>query len=448
MSFDSFNGESRELLKFVSEALFHELHADETLTVSLRGEESDFLRWNQSKVRQNTSVLQRTLSFELHKNGRRLTKAFSVQGVLEWDLIEARTLLTQARDEAAVLPADPFLVEFVNHGTSLSEFQGHLLQGEELISSIAKPTASVDMAGLYAGGTIVTGNRNSKGQDHWFANESFFMDYSLYNGERAVKSTYADFRWHQQDFEDSLRLATQQLAAMNRPRKKLAPGKYKAYLAPGAVSEMMGLFSWGALSYGAYKNGNCALKKLQEKDKKLSHLFSLSENFHLGLTPRFNGLGELAPEVMKIIDDGELRQLLVNSRTAKEYHVPGNQAAEGEAPRAMEIAAGTLSRENILKELGTGVYLSNLHYLNWSDLQNARFTGMTRYACLWVENGEIVAPIEDMRFDVSFYDVLGDGLTAVTDFQVVDPAVDTYFQRALGGKKLPGMLMKDFNFTL
>jgi predicted Zn-dependent protease len=448
MSFDSFSAESRELLKFVSEALFQDLHPDESLTMHFHGEDTEFLRWNQSKVRQNTSVLQRQLSFEFHKNGRRLSKSFSAQGVVEWDLITAREMLNDARKEAAVLPPDPYLVDFVNHGTSTAEFRGALLSGEELIQAIAKPTAEVDMAGLYAGGSIATGNRNSKGQDHWFANESFFMDYSLYNGERAIKSCYADFRWNQKAFNDSLRLSTQQLEVMNRPRKKLTPGKYKAYLAPAAVAELAGMFGWGALSYRSYKNGGSAFKKLHDKEKKLSGLFSMSENFHLGLTPRFNSLGELAPEKMEIIEQGELQQFLISSRSAKEYKVPSNHASGSESPRALEIAPGTLAQENILKELGTGLYLSNLHYINWSDLQNARITGMTRYACLWVENGEVVAPIEDMRFDVSFFDILADGLLAVTDFQEVDPAVDTYFRRALGGKKLPGMLMKDFNFTL
>lgn len=114
----------------------------------------------------------------------------------------------------------------------------------------------------------------------------------------------------------------------------------------------------------------------------------------------------------------------------------------------MEILPGTLRREDILKELGTGLYLSNLHYLNWSDRLNARITGMTRYACFWVENGEIVAPIEDLRFDESLYDCLGANLLNITDFEEVDPMVSTYESRAFGGKKVPGMLIKDFKFTL
>ncbi|MNL47820.1 hypothetical protein D3C87_1706290 [compost metagenome] len=73
---------------------------------------------------------------------------------------------------------------------------------------------------------------------------------------------------------------------------------------------------------------------------------------------------------------------------------------------------------------------------------------MTRYACFWVENGEITAPIADLRFDESLFECFGENLVAVTEFQEVDPAVGTYDSRSFGGKKVPGMLIKDFKFTL
>lgn len=448
MSFAQASNSDKELLHLVSEALFAELESGEDLAVSFRGENTSFLRWNQSKVRQNTSVQQKEITLELHKQGRRTRSAFSATGLLDQDVVLAKEILQAARKEIMQLPVDPYLVPMENHGTSDSEFPGELLPPEDVIAAIAKPAASVDLAGLYAGGSIQVGNRNSKGQSHWFANESFFMDYSLYNGERAAKSCYADTRWNQKSFEDSLRLTSQQLGIMNRPRKKLTPGSYRVYLAPAAVAEMTSMFSWGGFSYLALKNGESAFKNLHAGERELSPLFSLRENFGLGLTTRFNDVGELPPTELPIVTKGRLQNMLVNARTAREFAVPSNQASSGESFRALEILPGSLQSSQILKELDTGLYLSNLHYINWSDRPNARITGMTRYACLWVENGEILAPIEDMRFDVSFYDILGAGLKAVTGFQELDPAVDTYERRALGGKKLPGLLVEDFHFTL
>ena len=41
---------------------------------------------------------------------------------------------------------------------------------------------------------------------------------------------------------------------------------------------------------------------------------------------------------------------------------------------------------------------------------NCRLTGMTRFATFWVEHGQIVAPVEAMRFDDSLYRLLGSEL--------------------------------------
>jgi predicted Zn-dependent protease len=73
---------------------------------------------------------------------------------------------------------------------------------------------------------------------------------------------------------------------------------------------------------------------------------------------------------------------------------------------------------------------------------------MTRYACFWVENGELVAPIENLRFDDSIYDFFGENLEALTDFRSFIPSTGTYGKRSLGGILASGMLVKDFTFTL
>ena len=51
---------------------------------------------------------------------------------------------------------------------------------------------------------------------------------------------------------------------------------------------------------------------------------------------------------------------------------------------------------------------------------------MTRYACFYVENGEIIAPIENMRFDDTIYNVFGSELESVTDTTQLIPDIGTY----------------------
>jgi predicted Zn-dependent protease len=231
--------------------------------------------------------------------------------------------------------------------------------------------------------------------------------------------------------------------------KDLPRGTYKTYFAPAAVADLLGMLSWGAISEASIQQGSSALAALSRHEKQLSSKFNLKENFTSGLVPRFNNLGEISPEELTLIENGVLVNSLVNSRTAKEYNKPANGANSSETLRSPEITTGNLSFEQILPSLDTGLYVSNLHYLNWSDRQTARITGMTRYACFWVENGEIVAPIENLRFDESLYRCWGEeNLVALTNFQEFIPEVGTYESRQLGGSLVPGMLVENFTYTL
>jgi predicted Zn-dependent protease len=83
-----------------------------------------------------------------------------------------------------------------------------------------------------------------------------------------------------------------------------------------------------------------------------------------------------------------------------------------------------------------------------NDNDSGRITGMTRFACFWVEDGQIAAPIKDMRFDESIYHLFGDKLKGLTRQRSLIPDTGSYFQRALGGALLPGILVDGFTFTL
>ncbi len=444
----SFAKETQEQFNKVADVHFASLAQDEKAQLNLHAEESLFVRFNNNQVRQNTHVHQKELTLVLQKSNREVRLGFPLTGQFEWDSQAVLEHLQQARQEASQLPEDPYLVSIQNNGTSDHHLPGELLPMTEVVKEITTVADGTDFAGLYCAGPLVTANRNSLGQNHWFSTENFFVDFSLYNKEKSAKALYAGQAWKTQDFAHYHRLARINLELLNRPAVDVKPGAYRTYLAPGAVSELASMFSWGACSYSAYKQGRSALQKLADKEKSLSPHFSLQENFRLGLSPRFNSIGELAPEVLPLVTQGSLQNWLTSSRSAKEYQTVGNSAELSETLRSLEILPGSLKESDILKELGTGLYLSNLHYLNWSDRPNARITGMTRYACFWVDEGEIVGPIKDLRFDESLYEALGENLLAVTDFQAIEASVGTYSQRSWGGMKVPGMLIRDFKFTL
>lgn len=448
MSQRDFADDARRLFDAVADKVLASLQADEAATLNLSAEETLFVRFNNNKVRQNTNVEQYSIALQLQGAGRTTEMTRTLSGDIDTDCEAMVNMLTRCRSELAVLPIDPHQVPIEDHGSSDETFRGLLLAPDDVVASVVGPAEGCDMAGLYAAGAIVRANRNSKGQRHWFSTETFFMDYSLYNGSRAVKGSYAGTRWEPAQWAANLAHSKRLLTLMDKPLQSVKPGSYRTYLAPRAMSDLVGMMGWNALSASAWKQGRSPFKKLADKESSLSVKLHVTENFGLGLTPRFNDLGEVSESVVPLITSGELTTLLVSSRTSKEFGLNANGASESEAPRALDVAPGTLEEKDVLKELGTGLYLSNLHYLNWSDPVSARVTGMTRYACFWVENGEIVGPIQDMRWDESLYDALGSKLVALTTHTAIDPAVETYEQRSLGGSRTPGALIDGFTFTL
>jgi predicted Zn-dependent protease len=322
------------------------------------------------------------------------------------------------------------------------------LAAEKVPERVCSLAAGHDFVGIYAGGPTVIANSDSKGQFHFFATENFSLDYSLFDGPKAVKALYAASQWKDDSFRQSVLNSASQLSLLKKPVRDVKRGNYRVYMAPDAVMSLVGMLSWGALSQAAYKRGQSPFQKFADGTEQLSPLFGLEENFTLGGSPRFNTLGEVAPSRLPLIEKGKLKNLLCSSRTAKEFGCESNRASGSETMRSPDMAAGSLEEKDILTRLGTGLYLSNLHYLNWSDRMSARVTGMTRYACFWVEQGEIVGPIKDLRFDESLYRIFGSELEAVTKERHVQPETHTYDARQPGLARAPGILLRDFTFTL
>jgi predicted Zn-dependent protease len=431
----------------VATSLLSDLKEGEALALSLAAEDSLFVRMTQAKVRQSTEVHQGFVELNFFKNNRNLktTVPFSFQQ--DQDLKVCQEALQQCRKEVLHLPEDPLLQWPADHG-SFHQEAPEKVHRASLVEGCLDKVQGLDFVGLLSVGEIVRANLNSKGLAQWFGVSTFLLDFSLYaENQQSVKGIYGGTRWQDDEYENIISKKRTLLEHVGRPLMTLEKKKYRVYFSPSAVRSLIEAVSY---TYGrkAYESGESALKKLADGEKTLSPLFSLRENFASGDMPRFNEIGEIAPEILDLVEKGAFRNFLCSSRSAKEYGAASNFAGCGESLRAPEILPGHLLHDKEMETLGTGVYVSNLHYLNWSNVLEGSLTGMTRFGCFWVENGQIVAPVKDMRFDESLYHFWGQGLEGFTDKTETFPKTGTYGQRDLGPIKTPGMLVNDFTFVL
>lgn len=426
-----------------------QLKPDEQFTIRLNCEQSQFTRFNHAKVRQTGTVNDGSLQLVLMQNQRSSYREFPFTGSLEFDRQTAQDAIALLREEVPQLPENPYLVLPSGNNTSRETHSGKLIEPDRVVSTLIPIVSDLDFTGIYAAGSMIRAYADSVKQQHWFETDSYSLDYSLFTADgQAVKGTLAGSDWDDAMYKSRIEESRSQLSRMAQAPKPIQRGQYRTYLAPAAVAEFMSMLSWGGISEASHQQGGSCFSAMRRGEKKLSPKFTLKENFKSGLVPRFNELGEVAPLELSLIESGELINMLISSATTKEYGLQANGADAGEGLRSPEICPGDLAHDLILKTLDTGLYVSNLHYLNWSDRPTGRITGMTRYACFWVQDGEIVAPIENLRFDESLYQFWGENLIALTNFQEFIPEIGTYGHRNLGGIRAPGMVVENFTYTL
>ena len=331
---------------------------------------------------------------------------------------------------------------------------GQLPDRNEILEALMDVITKDYLTGVWTSGKIFRACSTSEGTNHWFEKDSFIFDFSLIDEkENMVKVLFPGNDWDKDRFTAAFQEASSKLKLMNKPKMELKPGKYRVWFEPNAVADFVDMFNWNGVSESAFRNGSSCLLKMRSSDQKLSNLFSLKESFSSQATASFNSRGEVSNDV-SIIHKGELMNTLVNSKTALEYNMVSNFAEEsnswgmGEYMRSPLMESGDIENDECLEKLGTGIFISNIHYLNWSDTLGGRITGLTRYACYWVENGKMVAPIKTMRFDDSFYNFFGSNLEGVGKEISARPVIETYDGRNPGETTCPGILVNDFELTL
>jgi predicted Zn-dependent protease len=433
----------------LADAITESLHGDEFYTCTFRAEDSDFVRFNLSAIRQAGTVEQRLLTLDLIHGRRHAAAEVALSGDFESDCARLRQLLTELREQLPYLPEDPHLLYATTVHSSAYQGDNRLPDKADAVAAVLEAGSGRDLVGMYAAGGIYAGFANALGQRNWFTSYTFNCDWSFYyQNDKAIKTSYAGFVWEPTAFARKVAEAAAQLEVLRRPPHTIPPGRYRVYLAPTALYDIIEMLAWGGFGLKDHRTKQTTLLKMVEEGLHLHPAITIRENTRDGVAPNFQGAGFIKPAQVTLIEAGAFHDCLVSPRSAKEYDVPTNGASNAEAPESVEIAAGDVARDDVLPRLDTGVYINNLWYLNYSDRSACRITGMTRFATFWVERGIIQAPLSVMRFDESIYRMFGDhllGLTAERDF-ILDPS--TYHERSTGSSRLPGALVEDFNFTL
>ncbi len=431
----------------LADLLEAEREPDEQFLLNLSGEDTDFVRFNESRVRQAGHVRQIDVDIDLLCGEQHAAGRLNVSGELRTDWAALNQLLHKLRETRAAVGADPYQNYARTVVDSYQHRRGGLPQPHRAIGDICAAAEGTDLVGVLASGSVYRAFANHLGQRNWHAADSFNFDWSCFAGnDRAVKARYAGARWRAEELRECMRQVSEALALVKREPRALEPGRYRVYLSPAALYELVSLLCWGGFDLKAHECRLTPLLKLAMGERRFSSEITLYENNERAFTPAFTREGFAKPDKVTLIEQGRFVNTLNTARSAREYDREVN-AGTG-YPESLDMAGGQLPQNQALNVLGTGLYIGNLWYCNFSEQMDCRITGMTRFATFWVDQGRIVAPIGPMRFDDSLYRVLGENLIALTRERELIMDASSYHGRSTASARLPGAIVDDFRLTL
>ncbi len=406
--------------------------------ITLTGNEGGNIRYARNEV--STSGAEENVSMSVES---RFGKRSGVATINEFDDKSLEKVIRRSEEIAKLAPESPEYIELLgpqNYITTKAHFDSTAkLDPAYRADAAANSIKAASDKGLTAAGflehyTNFMAKMNNKGLFAY--HPSTKIDFSVtMRTEDGTGSGYVT-----QDYSDASKLDTgkaSQIAAdkasKSRNAKALEPGKYTVILEPAASIDLLrNMFS--NMDQRSAEEGRSFLSKPGGKTKVGEKLlderitvYSDPTNPEVPTAP-FAGDGRPQQKVTWI-DKGVVKNLYntrywASNKGSASIPPPGNTIMEG----------GNMTLDEMIKSTKRGILVTRLWYIRAVDPQTLLYTGLTRDGTFYIENGKIMYPVKNFRFNESPVIMLNN-LEALGKPQRIN------------GSLVPPMKIRDFTFT-
>jgi len=406
--------------------------------ITLSGNVGGNIRYARNEV--STSGGEENVSMSVES---RFGKRSGVATINEFDDKSLEKVIRRSEETARLAPESPEYIELLGpqtYSTTKELFSSTAsIDPAYRADAAAKSIAAAAAKGLTAAGflehyTNFVAKLNNKGLFAY--HPATVVDFSVtMRTEDGTGSGYIT-----QDFSDASKLDTgkaSQIAAdkavNSRNAKALEPGRYTVILEPTAAADLLEIM-FRSMDQRNAEEGRSFLSKAGGKTKLGEKLvdervtvYSDPTNPEVPAAP-FSGEG-LPQGKVTWIENGVVKNMPNNRYWAKLKGVqpvsrPGNYIMEG----------GNESLEDLIKGTKRGILVTRFWYIRSVDQQTLLNTGLTRDGTFYIENGKIMYPVKNFRFNESPVIMLNN-LDALGKPQ------------RISGNLIPPMRIRDFTFT-
>jgi len=423
-------------------------HPDHDLQFTVKDWETDFLRFYDSQTNYNISKASLTVSGTIVKDKRKYS--FSLSNPTEDQL---KKTIAEGIRIIPSLPQDPDFDSFEDDKTAYKYGEKKTsiekVSLENKLDILKKLADMADKHGFGIYGTFITMKHqgyiiNSEGIDKEIFISPVMLDVKAVARKNMVTVihsfggndlTYFDEPGFASTFEAKIKKAALDVVDVE-------PGDYKVILGPHAASELLNYMLFGAYA-ASVDRGDSYFKDLKDK-KVFPESFSVTsdpENPRL-ITIPYNEDGHIARK-LDVIDKGVFKNFFVDHYFSKKL---GMEKSGTVGLGAVTVDEGDKTLEELISGIDRGLYISNVHYMNFINQQETSVTGLTRDGTFLIENGKITKVVNNLRFTEKIAEIFRNA-SGIENVQNPVPHSENYGEFEIYSSLIPHIMSDKFKIT-
>jgi PmbA protein len=237
-------------------------------------------------------------------------------------------------------------------------------------------------------------------------------------------------------------------ARLGRNPREISPGEYSVLLDPYATQDLIamlnthGMGAQTVLEGRSWMNGHMGQKVMDNQINIWDDGLDLA-----GIPVPFDYEG-VPKQRVDIVKAGVAIAPVYDRRTARQAGVSStghalHPSAQSFSPIASNLflASGEPNTDEMIRTTQRGLYITRFWYTRQVHPRGCVATGMTRDGVFWIENGEIVYPVKNLRFTQSYVEALSSVESIGRETRLL---VSDYTGTAC---RVPAVRLARFNFT-
>jgi len=410
--------------------------------------QTDFLRFYKSQSNYNITQKRKKLEFTMVKDKRKFSSSISAPTVEKvYEKIE------DAKKVIDFLPKDndfenfednKDIFEYSNLENSIKEIS--LDKKINILKEVTKVTDKYDFE-IY--GTFISLYRkgyflNSSGLEKMYFVSPVMLETKAVSKKNNVSviNSYGGNDLSNFSLEDYIKQLELKISGADLDIIDIEPGKYDVIISPQALAEFLSHYSFGFYGQVLDKGRSFFEGKMDKKVLPDKVSISSTPNAEGMITYPYNGDGHIARDT-EFIKNGVFKNFVMDHYYSKKLNMEKNGSV---GVAAIKMEKGDTSIEDMIRNTERGLYISNLHYMNFINMKETSVTGLTRDGTFLIENGKIKNVVNNLRFTEKINDIFKN-IVGIENKLYTIPSSSNYGDFSISSSRVPHIKSKNFNIS-